>query len=157
MLTQRKNHRCFTKLQEIWTSSQHSPFAVNCHRDFTTSTWLYETSFNCYKLNGIRSLFNQDLDDGSQVDVLYTDFSGTFYRVNHAILCKKLLSLKLPRNIYNSIEGSTTAQLYLYTAWELQFKQPITMEIKYSRDVMSNEAWVYSSTASSISSNTSKL
>lgn len=103
------NYRCIARLQTIAKFFEHcvnvkllelvssaiSPRQHGFMKQRSTSSNLME--FVHYGLNGMNSC--------KQVDVLYTDFSKAFDRVNHAVLLRKLRTFGLPSNLVNWISS----------------------------------------------------
>lgn len=102
-----ENYRCIAKLPTIakffeslinakLQSMVKNRIVPNQHgfmRGRSTTTNLMD--FTHFALKGIA--------EGEQVDVLYTDFSKAFDRVNHQLLAEKLYSYNIPQNMLNWI------------------------------------------------------
>jgi hypothetical protein len=118
------NYRCIAKLQTIakffehcvnicltkMVSSDISPHQHGFMKRRSTTKNLME--FLHYSLSG--------LNDSNQVDVLYTDFTKAFDRVDHENLLRKLSTFKIPRNLPLWIKSylSNRCQFVKYRAGE---------------------------------------
>lgn len=57
---------------------------------------LYDEQIDRFQSLGADPVICETLDIGGEVDVLYTDFTKTFERINHFLLLEKLLTLLHP-------------------------------------------------------------
>ncbi|KAI1524765.1 reverse transcriptase, partial [Pyrenophora tritici-repentis] len=119
-----ENYRCIAKLQTVAKFFEHlvNVKLLSLVQDKITkkqhgfmksrSTASNLTEFVYYAQRGINS--------GAQVDVLYTDFSKAFDRVNHKRLILKLRSFNLPDNLLAWLESylSNRTQFVKYGASE---------------------------------------
>jgi Reverse transcriptase (RNA-dependent DNA polymerase) len=62
---------------------------------YITPAWFYQRKINSDKLRiEFASFVIDQMEDGVQIDSIYTDFSKAFDKVNHRILLKKLHKLR---------------------------------------------------------------
>ena len=104
-----ENYRCIAKLPTIAKFFEHLvnvKLLQSVHSQITLSQHGFMKGRSCASnLLEFTHFVQSGLNKGHQIDILYTDFSKAFDRVDHRILVNKLAKFGLPANMLNWIKS----------------------------------------------------
>src|SRR6195952_4856463 len=119
-----ENYRCIAKLQTVAKFFEHLvnvKLLALVHDKLTCSqNGFMKSRSTASNLTEFNYYAQKSLNSGAQVDVLYTDFSKAFDRVNHDGLIRKLSQFNLPINLISWVKSylSNRSQFVKYGSSE---------------------------------------